>query len=135
MEHWVQRDSQDKLDELIPEKLNVIRTMIEIKEPQRKLDEWGLCNWIRVNWNLDRADLHKLRSIKDSLNGQKMPLSQLIKTHNAATTDNAEKQINKKTNQQNKSETSHGAPANDKSKATKNAKGMKGDAKQSPQTI
>ena len=84
---WLpQKKLQDDLGKLIPEKLNIIKTVISIKEPQRKLNEWGLANWIRVNWNLDKADLQILRSIKDSLCGQKVSLAKLIQIHNETST-------------------------------------------------
>jgi hypothetical protein len=87
VEHLVQKESRDKLEQLVPEKLELIQSIIEIKEPQRKLKEQDRHKWICINWNLDRADLQKLRKIRDSLCGQKISLDKLIKRHNATTTE------------------------------------------------
>ena len=117
VEHLVQKESRDKLEQLVPEKLELIQSIIEIKEPQRKLKEQDRHKWICINWNLDRADLQKLRKIRDSLCGQKISLDKLIKRHNATTTDKNEEppQIKKMPNQPE-------AMVNAKPKATKNAK-------------
>ncbi len=83
---WLpQKKLQDDLGKLIPKKLNIIKTVISIKEPQRKLNDWELANWIRVSWNLDKADLQTLRKIKDNLCGQKVTLAKLIQIHNETT--------------------------------------------------
>jgi hypothetical protein len=117
VEYHVQKEARDKLELLIPEKLELIQSMIEIKEQQRKLKEWDCHEWICINWNLDRADLQKLRKIKDNLCGQKISLGKLIKIHNVTTADK-----NKDQSQNNEVPNQPEASGNAKPKATKNAK-------------
>ena len=46
VEHHVQKEARDKLEQLIPEKLELIQSIIEIKESQRKLKEQDRHEWI-----------------------------------------------------------------------------------------
>ncbi len=107
---------QDELDELIPEKLNIIKTIISIKEPQRKLNNSGLGNWIRGNWNLHKADLQTLRNNKDCLRGEKVPLKKLMQIHNETTAVKATPEQNE-----------HEALPSTKSKAKKMQNGTNDD--------
>ena len=91
--------------------------MLEIVEPQRKLNDGGLSTWIRTSWNLDRVDTSKLEALQDTICGQKMPLGRLIQTYNGNT-------ANKEKNQSQTKNVSNlpNAPASVNSKAQKNAK-------------
>jgi hypothetical protein len=117
VESLVEKERQEQLDKLRPGKLQLIKLMLEIAEPQRKLNDGGLSTWICTSWNLDRVDTSKLEALQDTLCGQKMPLGRLIQTYNRNT-------MNKSTNQsQAKNEPNLSkAPTSSNPKAQKNAK-------------
>jgi hypothetical protein len=96
VEYHVQKEARDKLEQLIPEKLGLIQSMIELNEPQSKNKGRDCYEWICIKWNLDQVDIQKLKKIKDNLCGQKIPLDKLIKRHNLTATDkNDDQPLNK----------------------------------------
>ena len=62
------------VDKLCPGQLQLIKSMLEIAEPQRKLNDGGLSTWIRTSWNLDRVDTSKVEALQDMFCGRKMPV-------------------------------------------------------------
>jgi hypothetical protein len=117
VESLVEKERQEQLDKLRPRKLQLIKAMLEIAEPQRKLNDGGLSTWICASWNLNRIDILKLEALQDSLNGRKMPLGRLIQTYQENT-------INKVTNNSlaKNDPNSTKASVSADSKAAKNAK-------------
>ena len=71
LEWPLQKKLQDEIGQQISEKLDIIRTVIILKEKQCKLNDREIASWIFVNWNLNKVVLQTLRNIKDCLRGEK----------------------------------------------------------------